>query len=76
LKETANKLNIGRDALKRIILENNIPIKSYGWSSKQNLHSVWKCKKEIEIDSQTMFKKDILKKYNIKDYATLNKILK
>jgi DNA invertase Pin-like site-specific DNA recombinase len=76
LKETANKLNIGIDTLKRILLENNIPIKSYNWSNKQNRHPAWGYKKEIKNDLQIMLKKDILKKYNIKDYLTLNKILK
>jgi hypothetical protein len=75
LKKTASKLNIGMDALKRIIIENNIPIKSYMWSNKQNRHPAWEYKKEIKKDLQNMSKKDILKKYNIKDYITLNKIL-
>jgi len=76
LKETAKKLNIGIDALKRILLENNIPIKSYKWANKQPRHKAWKLREEIKKDLKNMLKKDVLKKYNIKDYSTLNKIIK
>jgi len=76
LKETAKKLNIGIDALKKRLLENNIPIKSYNWSTKQHRHNAWVYKKEIIEDLKYMNKKQILEKYKIKDYVTLNKIIK
>lgn len=76
LNETANKLKIGRDALKRIIIENNIPIKSYSWANKRPKHHAWEFKSQIQEDIKFMSKKELLKKYKIKDYSTLNKIIK
>ena len=35
-----------------------------------------KLREEIKKDLKNMLKKDVLKKYNIKDYSTLNKIIK
>jgi predicted HTH domain antitoxin len=75
LKETAKNLNIGIDALKRILMENNISIKSYDWSTKQPRHKAWKQLEQIEKDLKIMNKKEICSKYNIKDYITLNKII-
>jgi predicted HTH domain antitoxin len=76
LKETSKLLGICGEALKRILLENNIHIKSYKWANKQPRHKAWKLREEIKKDLENMLKKDILKKYNIKDYSTLNKIIK
>jgi Mor family transcriptional regulator len=75
LNETANKLNIGIDALKRIIIENNISVKSYSWSNKNPKHPAWEHKIQIQKDIKYISKKEILKKYNIQTYTTLNKIL-
>lgn len=75
LNKTADKLNIGIDTLKRIIIENNIPIKSYSWSTTLPKHSAWIHKLKIQEDIKIMSKNEILKKYNIKTYTTLNKIL-
>lgn len=75
LEEVAKKLHIGRDALKKRIIENNIPVKSYKWSTKQHRHPAWKKLEEIKKDKDILNKSQLCKKYKIKDFKTLKLIV-
>jgi Mor family transcriptional regulator len=75
VKQVAIKLGVGIDTLKRIIKENDIPLKSYTHYNSKPRHPAWSKKEEIVKDLESMSKKEILKKYKIKDYSTLNKII-
>lgn len=77
LKECALHFNIYVGTLKRIAIDNHIPIKSRvdTLKSRKQRHEAWNYVLQIKEDTKTLNKAEILKKYNVKDYKTLNSIL-
>lgn len=77
LRETSKIMGIYEGTLKKFAIKQNIPIKTreYYCKNRNQRHPAWDQKHLIEEDYKYMKKKEILSKYGIKDYATLNKIL-
>lgn len=72
--EVSKILGLYTGTLRNFAIENNIPLKTRGHNNR-NRHIAWKERDQILKDIKNMNKKEILIKYNIKDYITLNKIL-
>lgn len=77
LKECAKYFNLYVGTLKRIAIDNNISIKNRvdTLKNRKQRHKAWDFVEQIKTDFKTINKTGLLKKYNIKDFKTLNSIL-